>query len=147
MLHYTGKLLAEVQSVPAATQFTGVAPDTEDYFNVYGVRRFKQGTVGGLFDLLPHTDASFATNDRIRKVMSVKMKLGGPTQTWTISIASDGHPDIVWLSGTTDTDFIHDEAEGLLHLAPNERLKIETALSNVELTAHVMYDLVGDPLR
>jgi hypothetical protein len=137
MLHYTGKLLAEVQSVPAATQFTGVAPDTEDYFNVYGVRRFKQGTVGGLFDLLPHTDASFATNDRIRKVMSVKMKLGGPTQTWTISIASDGHPDIVW----------HDEAEGLLHLAPNERLKIETALSNVELTAHVMYDLVGDPLR
>ena len=143
---YSGKLITEVQTVLIGNQFTGVAPNS-DRGDRFGVRRYYPATAGGLLNLDPHTDSDFDDNDRVRKVTTVKMKLGGPTQTWSISVASPSHPDIVWISGTTDTDFIHDEAEGVLHLAPNESLKLVTANSNVELCVHVIYQLVGDPLR
>jgi hypothetical protein len=143
---YSGKLFVEQHTIVAGSNFNGQGAN-QGYNDRFGAREFRPSTIGGLMDLAPNSDhVSWGDNDRVRKVMTVKLKLGGQS-AWSISVASDDHPDIEWLSGTTETDFVHDEAEGFLHLAPNEQLKIVTTGASAELTAHVMYDLVGDPLR
>lgn len=142
---YEGTLRAEQQTILAGNQFDGTLPDN-GFNDAAGSRVFVPDANGGLVDLAPHTDAVFGSkSNRVRRVMSVKLKLGGQS-AWSISIAGD-HPDIVWISGTTETDVVHDEAEGVVHLAPNERLKISTTGASAELTAHVLYELVGDALE
>ena len=63
-------------------------------------------------DLEPNTDAVWEENDRVRRVMSIKLKLGGQS-AWSVSIASDDHPDIAAGLQRLARDF---EYDGILEL-------------------------------
>ena len=134
-----GMFSSEVQKISAGGNFDGTIPTTHITKDGDAII-YTPCATGGLFKLIGYVGDDTKVKYERRKVQTISIKLGGQS-AWNIYL-TDGAVDILFLTGTTETDVTVTGADCPV-LSPFENLKIVTVGASTAMEARITYDVVN----